>query len=64
MLVENGNIEELAEKIAYLIENEKVRMDMGKQACMNVQRFQMENIVKQWKGLFEELTNNSQQPQN
>ena len=39
-------------------------MDMGKQACMNVQRFQMENIVKQWKGLFEELTNNSQQPQN
>ena len=64
LLVENGNIEELAEKIAYLIENEKVRMDMGKQACMNVQRFQMENIVKQWKGLFEELTNNSQQPQN
>lgn len=56
LLVENGSIEKLAEKIIYLIENETIRMDMGRQARINVQRFQMENIAKQWKGLFEELT--------
>lgn len=60
LLVENGNIEKLAEKIAYLIENKNIRMDMGRQARINVQRFQMENIVEQWKRLFEELTVNNQ----
>lgn len=63
LLVENENIEKLAEKIAYLIENENIRMDMGRQARINAQRFQMENIVKQWKRLFEELSANSQQSQ-
>ena len=36
---------------------------MGQQALINVQRFQMENIVEQWKRLFEELTANNQQLQ-
>lgn len=63
LLVENGNIEELAEKISWLIENENIRMEMGQQARINAQRFRMENIVEHWKELFEELTSDSQSPQ-
>ncbi|MBD3590356.1 glycosyltransferase family 4 protein [Bacteroides sp. GM023] len=63
LLVENGNIEKLAEKISWLIENENIRMEMGQQARINAQRFRMENIVEHWKLLFEELTSDNQSPQ-
>lgn len=53
LLVENGNIEELAEKICYLIENEETRKEMGRQARADVQRFKIEYIAEQWKKLFE-----------
>ena len=49
LLVEDGNIEELAEKICYLIENEETRKEMGRQARVDVQRFKIENIPEQWK---------------
>ena len=51
----DGNIEQLAEKISYLIENEDIRKKMGQQARMDVQRFRIENIAEQWKQLFESL---------
>ena len=52
---ESGNIEELAEKICYLIENEETRKEMGRQARADVQRFKIEYIAEQWKKLFESL---------
>lgn len=55
LLVQCCNIEQLAEKISYLIENDSIRKEMGKQALKNVQRYQMENISIQWKDLFESL---------
>lgn len=55
LIVENGNIEELANKICYLIENKEVRIIMGKQAENNIQRYKEENIMQQWKNLFDEL---------
>lgn len=56
LLVENGDIVGLAEKICYLIENENIRKEMGKQARLNVERFRTEHIAQKWKELFESLT--------
>ena len=56
LLVENGDIEGLAGKICYLIENEKVRKEMGKQARINVERFKIEHVAQEWRELFETLT--------
>ena len=55
LLAENGNIEELAEKISYLIEHDEERQEMGRKARINVERFYMQNIAKQWEKLFNEL---------
>lgn len=55
LLVEQGNIPELAQKICYLIENEGIRKKMGKQARINIERLKVENIMNQWKELFESL---------
>lgn len=53
LLVQNGNVRQLAEKICYLIEHEEQRKQMGNQARMNVGRFHIDVIANQWKELFE-----------
>lgn len=55
LLVEPGNIEALASSVCLLIENEEMRKNMGKQARINSERFDMDIIGKQWKSLFESL---------
>lgn len=55
ILVENGNIKRLADEICYLIENEDIRKEMGHKARINVTRFKIENIAKEWDTLFKEL---------
>ncbi len=59
ILVNSGDINELAEKICFLIENEEIRKDMGSYARKNAERFKIEHIAEQWKLLFEELINKS-----
>lgn len=54
LIVKNGNIDDLADKICYLIENDYIRKEMGKKAIVNVQRFDMDNIALQWKKLINE----------
>lgn len=58
LLVENGNIEMLAEKICYLIENEDIRKKMGNKARESAKRFNIDETMSKWKDLFEELMKN------
>lgn len=60
LLIENGNIEKMAEGINYLIENDSIRKAMGKQAKISAERYQMSRICQNWISLFEELTPNKQ----
>lgn len=54
-LIETKDVEKLADKIIYLIENEEVRMMMGANAKVNSQRFSINNIMPQWVKLFEDV---------
>ncbi len=54
-LVENGNVNQLAEKLLFLIENEQVRSEMGSQAKQNVKRFLPSTILGQWDELFKSV---------
>lgn len=54
-LVENGNIEALAERVCQLIEDEALRRKLGRKAKENIAYYSEERIMGQWKDLFEEL---------
>lgn len=55
LLVEDGNIQEMAQKISYLIENEEIRKEMGRQAYRDAQKYKMEHIAQQWNDLFQSI---------
>ncbi len=55
LLVKSGDIDLLAEKIGYLIQNESIRKEMGKNAKKSSQRFIPDVIMDEWKTLFESL---------
>ncbi|MEG2339168.1 MAG: glycosyltransferase family 4 protein [Odoribacter sp.] len=54
-LIEDGNREEFVCRLSQLMENEKLRQDMGKMARQNIVRFSEEQVMKQWKLLFDSL---------
>lgn len=55
LLVENGNVQLLSQKICRLIQDDTLRQQMGIHARKNVLRYSKENIMQQWKDLFERL---------
>ena len=55
MLVENGNVDKLAEALVLMIQNPKQRKAMADKAIENVQRFRIDQIAGLWKSLFESL---------
>lgn len=55
LLVENGNVEKLAEAIIWMIQHPEQRKAMAEKAIENVQRFRIDQIAEKWKSLFETL---------
>lgn len=54
-LVENGNIEDLADKLSCLMENEKLRIQYATVGIKNVERFYISKIALQWKKTFKNV---------
>ena len=52
ILVENGNIEKLANSIMMLMNDGGQRLKMGDNAIKSVNRFRIENIAQKWLSLF------------
>lgn len=52
ILVENGNIEKLADAICYLIENVDIRKQYGLKGKINSRRYQEDGIMQKWMELF------------
>jgi len=57
-LVEDGNENLFIEKLNLLIENENLRIEMGRSAKENSYRYTIDVIMLQWKNLFENLVKN------
>lgn len=55
LLVENGNVQEMADALVRLMADEPLRRLMGEAGIKNVQRFSIEKIAERWKVLFESL---------
>lgn len=55
LLVENGNVDKLAEALIMMIQHPEQRKSMADKAIVNVQRFRIDQIAEQWKSLFETL---------
>ena len=53
--VTNGDIQELADKICYLIENEEERKSMAENAKLKAMQYSVDNIMHRWIRLFESL---------
>ena len=55
LLVEDGNIEALAEAVCYMIEHSEERHRMAKNALLSAQRYREDAIMQQWIKLFDNL---------
>ena len=51
-LVENGNIQQLSQKMEWLIEHESERVRMGVQARLSAKKYDIQQIMAIWKELF------------
>ncbi|MBO7590038.1 MAG: glycosyltransferase family 4 protein [Prevotella sp.] len=52
-LVENGNVDDLAQQLIKLMADDNLRTAFAHRAHQDVQRFNMEHIASRWKSLFE-----------
>lgn len=54
-LIENGNVDSFVQKLELLIQDENLRVQMAKNAQQSIKKYDLENIMQQWKSLFESL---------
>lgn len=54
-LVDLGNVDDYANYVCRLMENEAMRKDMGQTAIFSSERYRADVVMPQWKNLFEKL---------
>jgi glycosyltransferase involved in cell wall biosynthesis len=54
-LIEDGNVDSFVQKLELLIEDENLRLQMGKKAQEDVKKYDLVSTMQQWKSLFESL---------
>lgn len=54
-LVKKNNINELADRICYLMEDKERRTDMGSKARLRTDEYSIERVMQKWITLFEQL---------
>lgn len=54
-LIKENDLDDFADKLSLLIENDELREKMGKAASQNVLRFTEDIVMKKWMSLFDEL---------
>lgn len=54
-LISLFNIDEMAQKVIYLLKNDKVCLEMSKNSFINIERFNQEDIIKKWDNFFKEV---------
>lgn len=52
-LVENGNVDVLANKMCKLMDDKNLRVSMSQAGIKNVQRFSIEHVAELWRPIFE-----------
>lgn len=57
-LVSPFDLDDMANKICYLIEHEDIRQDMGRKAILKASEYNLDIIGEKWRHLFESLINN------
>lgn len=55
LLVENGNVEKLADAMIRLMQDDSLRKEMAVNGIRHVQRFRMDVLAEKWKDLFASL---------
>ena len=55
LLCKNEDTKDLASKICELIEDKRLRKETGQNAANSIQRYSLENIMRQWDNLFQEI---------
>ena len=58
LLIENDNINEFSESVIQLINDEGKIKHLAKNAVLSVQKYNLEDIMKQWNTLFFEISDN------
>lgn len=59
LLVENGNIEKLAEAMLWMINHPKERIEMSKAARESSLRYKIDTIMREWENLFSSFKSTS-----
>ncbi len=56
ILVDNGNVEQLADAICWMIDHPQERIQYGQHARVNALRFSQEHVMEKWIILFKSLS--------